>query len=218
MGSKQKKILAGCGVLLLLVFVISVFVGFRHPQTITVTLVFDNPTDTQNATIHFNFEKLAAITSSDIRRTYALSPGTYTLTIDKAGYKQFSTNFAIQIGQPVVVNIHLKLATTPETLTSLGQIASSPGESTFLASTLPTGADITQIEYFDDQTWAFVTINLHAGIGTVYAVAQYNPSTGVWAAITVPKEDFTEDDLQHVPADLEMFISNNYYIDSGSTS
>lgn len=186
-------------------------------QQADVTLDFKDQTDSQGVAVTFNNNALAPKTVGDTQWTYALSPGTYALVISKAGYKQLLENFTASVGQTTFVNVSLQPTFTSNPIANTSQIAADSSGSTSLAGLISPASTITKTAYFDNNTWAVLTINTRIGLGLAYVVAQYDPSGSRWVIVYGPSDDFEVSALQQMPSDLQSYVDSNFYVEDGGT-
>ncbi|MGH7237812.1 MAG: hypothetical protein ACREGF_04725, partial [Candidatus Saccharimonadales bacterium] len=82
-----------------------------------------------------------------------------------------------------------------------------------LSSQLSPSTTVVKTQYFDNQTWALVTLNVKGGIGLAYFVDHYDGSSGIWVLVSSPNDDFDEADVSTMPNDLQNYINTNYYVE-----
>jgi PEGA domain len=202
MSSGMKKIFVCGGIVVILVVLGALLLhsssnnsGQLTNNNAKVTLDY-NIASTQGVTVRFN--NAAASPGSD--NTYTIAPGSYALTVAKAGYRQFVANLTVRNGQSFIVEVQLQpLASTA--ITNPKQVA------------VP-GASILNATYFYNQTWAVVLVEEDGDQGVV--VSQYNAANQSWANVLGPGTSFDESDVQNLPAQVSSYLMANNYVNPGS--
>jgi hypothetical protein len=138
---------------------------------------------------------------------YSLTPGKYTLKIDRPGYETFTTSVDVKENSSVLVSVRAELVESPPVDTSED-----------LAPLLPadyiTAKEVTSTEYFYDKTWAVVHFNSDEEDNDV-AVLRYVPETGKWIMIGTPGLALDENEVGDAPAAVLSYLNDNDLIFSG---
>lgn len=160
-----------------------------------------NMADTTGVTVKLN-GKTQKTTSK-----YSLTPGKYTLKVERAGYETFTTNVDIKENSDVLVSVRAELKEAPPLDTS-----------TDLAPLLPsdyiTAKEVTSTEYFYDNTWAVVHFNSDVEDGDV-ALLRYYPEVGKWVMIGTPGTALDANEVGDAPAAVLSYLNENNLIFSG---
>ncbi|MGH7195723.1 MAG: hypothetical protein ACREGA_02995 [Candidatus Saccharimonadales bacterium] len=130
-------------------------------------------------------------------------------------YKQFSAEFNLSPQEPTEIIVNLKPTTKPSAsdLSKIITQAVGTSSSVALSSQLTPATTITNTQYFDNQTWALVTLNLRGGIGLSYFVDHYNAYYGRWVLVAPPNDNFNANTVGTMPTDLQNYINHNYYVE-----
>lgn len=170
----------------------------RSSDTGNVQIMINTP-DADNITATLNSKSLEL---KGLQGTYELKTGDYSLKITKPNYKDFSTKFTITKGSNLVVNANLqrKEATTTQQAsdTLKSQLTATIGS-----------FDITQSQYFYDNTWAFLNISQDGNPG--YMVVHYSDVSDGWEITLGPGTLFYTSDLTGIPNDIQNYMINNHY-------
>lgn len=171
----------------------------RSSDTGNVQIMINTP-DSDNITATLNSKSLEL---KGLQGTYELKTGDYNLKITKPNYKDFSTKFTITKRSNLVVNANMERKDTTTTQqatdTLLSDLTSAKG-----------AFEITQSQYFYNNTWAFLIISANGNPG--YMVAHYSDITNKWEAVVGPGTLFYTSDLTGVPNEVQNYMINNHYV------
>jgi flagellar basal body-associated protein FliL len=160
-----------------------------------------NMSDTIGVTVKLNGK------TQKTTNKYSLTPGKYTLKIDRPGYETFTTSVDVKENSSVLVSVRAELVESPPVDTSED-----------LAPLLPadyiTAKEVTSTEYFYDKTWAVVHFNSDEEDNDV-AVLRYVPETGKWIMIGTPGLALDENEVGDAPAAVLSYLNDNDLIFSG---
>ena len=207
---KLKKIAIILFVILALIVIGLITLNYYRSQYTVVTLDFS--VGSGSPSVRFN-NKLTSPETKDTY-TYKLYKGYYKLSISDVGYKDFSTSLKLVPKQNIYVNINLIPSVKPSA-TDLSKISTViTGTSTSLTSQWPNATATAQ--YFDNDTWAYVTIHTNMGLGLAYLIVNYDSSSARWIIVRGPIDDSADvGSLQGLPADLQNYLENIGYQDGG---
>lgn len=138
---------------------------------------------------------------------YSLTPGKYTLKVERVGYETFSTSVNIKENSDVLVSVRAKLVEAPAVDTA-GDL------SPLLPSDYITAKEVTSTEYFYDKTWAVVHFNSDVEDGDV-AVLRYYPEVGKWVVIGTPGLQLEAAAVGDAPTAVLSYLEENDLIFSG---
>lgn len=169
----------------------------------TLTLNYGPSVDLSKASVEVNGK---AVAGKD-----KLSAGNYHLNVSEQGYQTFSQQFSIVAGQTTYITVNLKPSSQPSasnlSAIVINQTGSGPEN---MASFMPAGTTVENVAYFDNNSWAIIKLDLKTGEGIVYFIAQYNPSTGLWSAVTSPGDELRDQNSSSLPVDVQNYIQTNY--------
>ncbi len=143
----------------------------------------------KDLSIRFNGERVATTSKSGTLRTYRLHKDDYLLKVTAAGYKDFSIRIPVETGDNYRVAVNLELL-HDSTITSPSQVEG-----------LGSGVNISNITYYQGQTWAVITLSLNNS-DPAYAAIQYDPSTAVWHMRAGPGTYFSPARIADLPQDV----------------
>jgi hypothetical protein len=171
----------------------------HHKETTPGTLtVQSNIPIADDATILIDDNPLETNTDSETSATYSLSPGTHSVSISQAGYKQFSRSVTVRANETTTIYAALVLTHTPPAISSAALGFGSP---------ISLGA----VVYFYDNTWAVCQLQ-QPNTDPAYVIAQYTPSNDKWSVVEGPGTEFDSDSLTQLPQKVATYVQNNLSI------
>ena len=181
-------------------------------QSGTMEVTINNLPDQNGLVVSLNQKPLTNV-SPDSTGAFSeeLSGGTYTLQVNKPGYKAFSAQFSITPSQTTLINVNPQpIADT--TITNWSQVhASDPvqfDDAPTGSGTSPSPAvSIVNVQYFYNKTWAFLTVNDGSAYG--YEVAQYNFQTNSWVGIAGTSQYFSNYYVNEMPSLVQGYLQAN---------
>jgi hypothetical protein len=166
-----------------------------------VTLDVNAP-DSENMTVRINQARVA---DDSLQENYRVHPGSQSLTIEKPGYEKFTVQFTVKRNRTVVINANLKSAVTTSVEDRATQLTQ------YLAAR---NYAVQSLQYFYDNTWAFVTIDV--GGDTGHAVVKYVSTTNTWKFALSPGSFFSSSDVGDLPKDVVNYMTQNGYVSEGA--
>lgn len=130
-----------------------------------------------------------------------LAPGTYDITVAKPGYTSFTTSFTITGGADVLIRIPLQRTVTP-VLHSLSEVP---------APQKVAGWNLMHVQYFDNNSWAFVNAQLADGTSAFF-ILHYDDISRQWALQQGPETIASPDSTTALPNDLQDYLKQNNYL------
>lgn len=170
-------------------------------------IVFQLP-DTQKLDVTINNKPLNV---TGLEATYKLHAGSKKLIVTKPNYRQFLTNFAIDRGQTVFIDIVMQ-STAPQ----VSSVATKQVEAA-LNGFLPQGFSIQRATYFYSNTWVVATVEASGG-NTAVLVAKYVGSNNSWETVLGPGTLFSPKDLDKLPSNVAIYMNQQGYILEDSPS
>ena len=140
---------------------------------------------------------------------YNLRSGNVLLAVTEPGFANFSTSFELNPGQTININVNLKPSSKPSA-TDLSKIvlSTSSVSASTLASQYSPSATATA-NYFDNNTWAYVTVDTMGGPGVAYFILQYNETLGRWVIVSGPLDDSGNvGGLNALPQDMQQYLKS----------
>jgi hypothetical protein len=165
----------------------------------TVRVMFNLP-DTSQLNVTLN-DKPLKITGVD--QTVTLSATKYSFKATRPGYNAFTTSFTLKDGAHLTLNVTMQRdQSKQDTLTTPEQIPS--------IDTTVANMSVTDVQYFYQKTWAFVTLQQDGN--TAYAVVKYNPQSADWDVFSGPGTSFSSSSVQGAPSDVFNYMQQNEFL------
>jgi hypothetical protein len=197
----KAKVIGLVLVCIVLIFALFAITNKQTPQTGTLSIQLNLPNE-QGLHATLNNKSITVTKSAS---TYTLQDGSYNLVMTDLNYHRFSTELTIHAGQTTIVNANLERSIT----------ANIAGWDQLQGSSIYPGVTITQTNYFYQNTWAVLAIELY-GSDNAIVVVHYNDTKGDWQFNAGPGTSFTLSSLKGVPSNVITFLENNNYIEGGN--
>jgi hypothetical protein len=219
MTRNTKIVLAVFGAIVVLAITMTVVSLYQKSHRSTLSVVLSLPL--QNISISINGKRPPETATADEigsgQYYFTVHSGHCSVTVSKKTYKTFTSSLVLRPGQSAQVNVILIPATRPSASDLTKILITAPGSSTPVPlSTQYPPSVATTTQYFENGTWAFVTVNVTGGNGATSFVTHYDSSLGQWVLVTTPSDVINLNTSTPIPQDLKQYVIQSNVANEGS--